>query len=931
MGFTRSVEVIQLKQYCTDKRRIQVAIELWKQGAPLDGTPAEKYIVETRKIPLHAAQKMQIKSFTGPVNIPEFDQNAPYNDYVMVPVYNLDDDLIGVQIIQVDPDGSKASNPTNSHYYCKKYLGAIKPAREGKAAVLHKTENVDLVFVAEGIETAASVASLEEIHDHYTVLASLGVTEFASTLAYIKTHYPPGATVVLLKDHDTANSPADLEFKRISAEFGKAGYQVIIKEPEQLNDDWNDILVRGGITELVSQFRLDDLPLYAEESADLRNMVYHFNQIYQGLLTPEKLAEEKNTLLLLQAVAEQMLVQLERIEQEQTVQKTIEPLKNVGRIANLVRAVLSEYTDQLPSKPKLIRKFERSAEQLEQLELKSRNALVDNEDIDLSKDPEENPNGDLFKAYAYAMHHCILHLKSLIDKDIYNFQQSGLSVQFHKMRLVKIDAEMKSIPHLIKQFIHEDKLIVSQLKEQLVNLKNEKKFHEDQIKYQKQQLKLIPVAHYTNLPFAQYYSQFIEDANNILAEGVITQSHIRERMVKSLESKRKEVQEQYSHKMNGVRQNCYVERKKAIPLMRKYLHQLVSIIKNESNKIEEQYSHQDSRLYQEYYLQAMSDLSGRTGIDGLLQRWLNNLEQFKVASSIIYKAPERSEQVNEVELIEYDSDEEDTLNTLCNGVYIEEMEQEEFHSSCKDDDEYDKIDRTLLPLNQGESSQAELVRKTALSMVEYLRPWYETKLDHTLNLTIEDFAERLAVNLYKSFEVSSPAHSNGTQEFDGLAFRRGRLTILERKTNDGTGPGLLQRNFCQGKIASKQAFIQKGIAQLVSHHPHPEPFIHIEVPKDLSWYSNEFTPTMRKKLISAAKSIIIEALRTMSIEFTVNRPTSYSPANYSGLFFRQDLIQDVRLRFSTSGKGNEDIAHSLMEKVSKQRTDERESVAYSLG
>lgn len=65
------------------------------------------------------AEKLQIRSLKGPIGIPEFDKNKPYKDYVVAPVYNLDDELVGLQIIQIDPDGNKATNPENSHFFAR--------------------------------------------------------------------------------------------------------------------------------------------------------------------------------------------------------------------------------------------------------------------------------------------------------------------------------------------------------------------------------------------------------------------------------------------------------------------------------------------------------------------------------------------------------------------------------------------------------------------------------------------------------------------------------------------------------------------------------------------------------------------------------------------------------------------------------------------
>lgn len=200
--------------------------------------------------------------------------------------------------------------------------------------------------------------------------------------------------------------------------------------------------------------------------------------------------------------------------------------------------------------------------------------------------------------------------------------------------------------------------------------------------------------------------------------------------------------------------------------------------------------------------------------------------------------------------------------------------------------------------------------------------------DPQLYLTIKDFSERLAVSLYKSFEVISP-ESGERQEFDGLALRKKGLTIIERKTNDGTGPGLFQRNFCQQKIVSKHDFVLKNMIEELKAQSHPEKFIDIDEPKPLDWYSEKFTPEMQERLVNAAKSMVVKALQNLTFEFNVNRPKAYSATDYRGLFFNRGLIPGgVSLRFSSLGKGNEEVAHQHMDKISKERTAERESEIY---
>ncbi|HAT1776173.1 hypothetical protein D7217_12080 [Legionella pneumophila] len=931
MGKTITPEINQLNKYIIDKKSIKLANDLWARSVPLKGTPAERYIVGTRKIPIDVAEKLQIRSLKGPIGIPEFDKNKPYKDYVVAPVYNLDDELVGLQIIQIDPDGNKATNPENSHFFCKRYLGQTNPLREGKAAVINKTDNVDVVFIAEGVETAASVASLDEVRNNYSVLASMGVSQLPATLAYVKTHYPPGATVVLLKDHDdpVANPLANLEFEKACKALVFAGYKVIVKEPPNLNDDWNDVIVRGGVELLTRQFNLDNPVLIASDTTARNSKVTpHFKTLYADLLKNEKLAEEQVVCGLLDKVIEQLIDKLKKTESSDDLHKTIKEIDEVARTTEGVRTLLPE-TKNIPYQ---LRRLRRALKELKFLEDRRRDSLREDEDIDFSTDPQTNSNGDLFKAYSYVMRHCLKHLQTLNPSDVFDLKKHSEILGFYERRLNNIDNEIKRIPQLISEFGSDDEIVIKQLKNKLKSLKLERKLYAQEFHEMKQQLHLLRSAHPKgNTPYANYYKQFVEEANSIMMKGKTQTKAIREELTGVWANRRQELQEDYKKRIEAARQHFVSERKKAIPPMIEYLEALRVIVKKRSKEIDGKSQEKDntasvsaseSRNYQERYLRAMEELSQSEGVDKLLQDWLNNLENFKTVSPLIYYPPQEGATVEGVDLIDYDSDEEKTLDDLRKKIF---------------DDEESLLES---PINDREKGKAKLEGKASDSdpqvmsgpshlaegLMQSVQPSSLKTSDPQLYLTIKDFSERLAVSLYKSFEVISP-ESGERQEFDGLALREKGLTIIERKTNDGTGPGLFQRNFCQQKIVSKHDFVLKNMIAELKAQSHPEKFIDIDVPKPLDWYSENFTPEMQEHLVNAAKSMVVKALQNLSFEFNVNRPNAYSATDYRGLFFNRSLIPGgVSLRFSQAKKGNEGVAHQRIDEISKARTAERESL-----
>ncbi|HAT1965937.1 TPA: hypothetical protein I8Z55_001569 [Legionella pneumophila] len=930
MGKTTTPEINQLNKYIIDKKSIKLANDLWARSVPLKDikdTPAEKYIVGTRKIPIDVAEKLQIRSLKGPIGIPEFDKNKPYNDYVVVPVYNLDDELVGLQIIQIDSAGNKATNRENSEFFCKKYLGSTKPLREGKAAVINQTDNVNVVFIAEGVETAASVASLHEVRNNYSVLASMGVSELSATLAYVKTHYPPGATVVLLKDHDdpVENSLANLEFVKAYQASRDAGYRVIVKEPPTINEDWNDVLAKGGVEELERQLNLNN-PILCLPDTPARNskVTPHFKSLYADLLKNEKLAEEQAIYGLLDKVIGQLTDKLDKAQSSDDLHKTIKEINKVVTTTEGVRALLSE-TKNIPCQ---LRGLRRALKELKLLEDRRRDSLRSDNDIDFSTDPQTNSNGDLFKAYSYVMSKYGEVYPHLGTESLKIFKMRRQIQEFYEKRLNAIDNEIKRIPKLISKFGSDDEIVIKQLKNKLKSLKMERRLYAQEFHEMKQQLRLLMGAHPKgNTPYVNYYEQFVEDVYSIIMKDKSHPRDIRPDLAAILEIRMKELKEYYKKRIEAASQNFVHERKKAIPPLIEYLEGLRAIVKKRSEEIDKKALLPESRNYQVQYLQAMEELSQSEGVDKILQDWLNNLENFKTVSPLIYYPPKEGETVDVVELIDYDSNGEETLDELCKEIFVDKERLLETPMNVHDkgkkkregkEGDSDPHVGVSTPVLSGPSGLAE-------GLMQSIQPASLKTSNPLLYSTIKDFSERLAVRLYKSFEVISPT-SGERQEFDGLALRKKGLSIIERKTNDGTGPGLFQRNFCQQKIASKHDFVLKNVIAELKTQTSPEQFIDIKEPKPLSWYSEDFTPEMKERLVNAAKSTVIKALQNLTIEFNVNKPKAYSATDYRGLFFNRGLIPGgVSLRFSSLGKGNEEVAHQHMDKISEERTAKRES------
>lgn len=97
-----------------------------------------------------------------------------------------------MQTIGIHENGCKLINEGKANIVDRSLIESF-----GKVAIVKKDTGLSRIFIAEGVETAASVASI--IDGNFIVLASLGITEFKHAIAYIKMHCKPGADSIELK------------------------------------------------------------------------------------------------------------------------------------------------------------------------------------------------------------------------------------------------------------------------------------------------------------------------------------------------------------------------------------------------------------------------------------------------------------------------------------------------------------------------------------------------------------------------------------------------------------------------------------------------------------------------------------------------------------------------------------------------------------
>ena len=243
------------------EHRILAAQNIWQNSRRLKGSLAEKYLVDHRSIPPDIIPRLAFKflprdtlwSYTDYNNDGEPIQMKNYTPALVVPVKNIDDKISAVQRIFLDKDTGAKSKLKNQVKYSK---GVIR----GGAGIVQYGQPNELLFIAEGPETGASVASV--VNEKCTVLASLSIMNY-DTMADIILSFKP-TMVILAADNDTGKDASHetlyhhaekLEFN--IREQSTVPFKIVMPDIDNIpkeNADWNDILVLKGLKSLQDEF-----------------------------------------------------------------------------------------------------------------------------------------------------------------------------------------------------------------------------------------------------------------------------------------------------------------------------------------------------------------------------------------------------------------------------------------------------------------------------------------------------------------------------------------------------------------------------------------------------------------------------------------------------------------------------------------------------
>lgn len=248
------------------KAKIDKAQALWTKGQPIQGTLAERYLREHRKIGGCLPNDLRYLPFFTDVH-----SKKPF-PCLMTGVRSKDGDITAVQLTFLDPQtGAKAQLDTP-----KKSFGVLK----GSAVLLQEDKASNVVFIAEGVETALSI---KEAGVQGTIKASLG-------LSNIKRLIPdsPNMHVTICADHDASDSPAAKSLNKSIMFLRERGLMVTVIKPDKLLQDFNDVLKNDG-PQGVRDILARDLP------KDLLKFVLQEKSAAQEIPALEKQVVEKKT------------------------------------------------------------------------------------------------------------------------------------------------------------------------------------------------------------------------------------------------------------------------------------------------------------------------------------------------------------------------------------------------------------------------------------------------------------------------------------------------------------------------------------------------------------------------------------------------------------------------------------------------------------
>lgn len=273
---THPVPKIQNQLRIEDKhanQKIQQGIisaqSIWDGTVAIKGSLAERYLIEHRNI--DTIEGMEIRYWPKGALWTNFDREGrtiTQSNKIPAAVIagrNTQGDVVCIQRIYLD-------ERTAGKNTFLKDAKLTRGSNKGTPGVIQQGTQGAILYIAEGPETGASIASLDR---NATVLVSFSVSNIANMVDVIKAHAPK--QVFIAADNDGEFSDSGKTTKKACQILRNQGIDVRIVVPDGLpgreKTDWNDILVNLGKNALETMFhkKLEQMQFLYEQGQSIEH------------------------------------------------------------------------------------------------------------------------------------------------------------------------------------------------------------------------------------------------------------------------------------------------------------------------------------------------------------------------------------------------------------------------------------------------------------------------------------------------------------------------------------------------------------------------------------------------------------------------------------------------------------------------------------
>ncbi len=223
-------------------KKIKYAKELYAKGTTISGTLAEKYLREFRGITGTIPDDFR---FCAKLKHPDLGRMVPA---LLAPIKNAQNEIQGIVRIFLNSEGNKL-NATYVDNRGNKLPATVKAnlgSMHNAAVIIKQAKFPGTVYIAEGIETALSIAQTKPLD---TVIAALSVSNLKNIPLPCDTQ-----KIILCADHDGPNATANKALVNAAKSYLERGLAVAIAYPATIKDlakvDFNDVLKILGVNSI---------------------------------------------------------------------------------------------------------------------------------------------------------------------------------------------------------------------------------------------------------------------------------------------------------------------------------------------------------------------------------------------------------------------------------------------------------------------------------------------------------------------------------------------------------------------------------------------------------------------------------------------------------------------------------------------------------